>query len=121
MIFNLKYKVSKLKMSSSQYLVFSVVGMKYYGNHEFCLNDEEHITLKKESNNTHDRNAIKVLVKNNHVAYISSEDNIKVNKFLKKNKEEQKQVDIEFFSSSEHRATFMLKGIQSNNQVTIQS
>ena len=107
-------------MSSSQYLFFSVVGMKYYGNHEFCLDDEEHITLKKESNNTHDRNAIKVLVKNNHVAYISSEDNIKVNKFLKKNKKKQKHVDITFFASGEHSAHLCLS-IKSNNQVTIRS
>ncbi len=98
---------------SSKYLFFSVVGMKYYGNHEFSHNDENDIKLEKDSNNIHDKNAIKVLLEDKHVGYISTEDNIKVKNFMKKNKD----LDIELFSSDNHKAVFMLSYMSNNTQV----
>ena len=98
---------------SSQYLYFSVVGMKYYGNHEFSHNDENSIKLEKDPNNTYDKNAIKVLLEDKHVGYISTEDNQKVKKFMKK----YKNLDIELFSSDNHRAVFILSSMSNNTQV----
>jgi len=46
----------------SHFLFFSVVGMKYHGNHEFSQYDENNIKLEKDPNNIYDKNAIKVLI-----------------------------------------------------------
>ncbi len=97
----------------SHFLFFSVVGMKYHGNHEFSQYDENNIKLEKDPNNIYDKNAIKVLIEDKHVGYISTEDNIKVKKFMKKNK----NLDIELFSSDNQRAVFMLNSMSNNIQV----
>jgi|ETNmetMinimDraft_15_1059895.scaffolds.fasta_scaffold106195_1 hypothetical protein len=100
-----------------QFLFFSVVGMRYYGNHEFNHNDENYIKLEKDQYNIHDQNAIKVLLENRHVGYICTADNIKVKKFMNKNK----NLDIELFSSDNNRAVFILSIRENNNKVKTKS
>ena len=56
-------------------LFFKIVGLQHYGNHEFTHTDENKIIFKKEETNQYDSNAIKVLLENKHVGYISKNDN----------------------------------------------
>jgi hypothetical protein len=50
---------------------FMVVGMRFHGDHTFSENDE--IKLEKEDDNAFDNKAIKVLVGDKKVAYVSKE------------------------------------------------
>ena len=58
-------------------MIFTVVGMRFYGGHIFSINDS--IIIKKDPSNKYDNNAIKVLVKSKndrdsvykHVAYVA--------------------------------------------------
>lgn len=59
-------------------VVFTVVGMRFYGHHVFRPDDN--ISLEKEDDNPKDRNAIKVIVNDKHVAYVAREDAVKLRK-----------------------------------------
>jgi len=48
---------------------FIAVGMRFYGNHKFSKSDV--ISLEREDKNSSDKNAIKILVNDKHVAYVS--------------------------------------------------
>jgi hypothetical protein len=52
---------------------FYAVGMRYYGDHIFTMDDDIH--LEKEDDNPHDSNAIKVMVDGVHKAYVSKLEN----------------------------------------------
>jgi hypothetical protein len=52
---------------------FYAVGMRYYGDHVFTMDDD--IRLEKEDDNPHDSNAIKVMVDGVHKAYVSKLEN----------------------------------------------
>ena len=52
---------------------FYAVGMRYYGDHVFTIDDA--IRLEKEDNNAYDSNAIKVMVNGVHKAYVSRQEN----------------------------------------------
>lgn len=64
---------------------FTVVGMRYRGNHHFTLNDT--LSLDPEPDNAHDPNAIRILLHDDgditHAAYVSREDCPDVHMFLK--------------------------------------
>eukprot|EP00667_Euglena_gracilis_P017383 EG_transcript_18300 len=51
---------------------FSVVGMRFYGDHSFQETDK--VALQKDPENKHDPNAVKVLVGDQHVAFVLAVD-----------------------------------------------
>jgi hypothetical protein len=59
-------------------MIVTVVGMKFRGNHRFSTNDI--IFLEKDENNPYDKNAIKVMVDEDHKGFLTKEDAIKVRK-----------------------------------------
>ena len=88
-------------------LFFKIVGLQHYGNHKFTHTDENKIKFKKEETNQYDSNAIKVLLENKHVGYISKNDNKKVLNFIKIHD----TYELELFVSNIHEAVFILKQI----------
>lgn len=60
------------------YREITFVGMRYRGNHHFCKNDI--VKLEKDDDNPHDRNAVKVMVKDGkkwkHAAFVTRDDAI---------------------------------------------
>ena len=57
-------------------MIVTTVGMKFLDNHHFNKNDI--ISLKSENNNRFDKNAIQVIVSDDHKGYLTKEDAIKV-------------------------------------------
>ena len=88
-------------------LFFKIVGLQHYGSHQFTHTDENKIKLKKEETNQYDSNAIKVLLENKHVGYISKNDNKKVLNFIKIHD----TYELELFVSNIQEAVFILKQI----------
>ena len=88
-------------------LFFKIVGLQHYGSHQFTHTDENKIKFKKEETNQYDSNAIKVLLENKHVGYISKNDNKKVLNFMKIHD----TYELELFVSNIHEAVFILKQI----------
>lgn len=80
-----RYERAGYNSESFKDIVFTAVGMRFYGNHSFSMDDV--ITLEKEDSNPKDSNAIKIFVEksNNegmkvktHVAYVAREDTSKL-------------------------------------------
>lgn len=78
-------KMKQLKLESyerrglnkeSPYVYFTVVGMRFHGNHRFTKEDA--ITLEKEDDNPKDPKAIRVMIDGKKVAYVAREDAIKL-------------------------------------------
>tara|TARA_B100000745_G_scaffold292277_1_gene232965 strand:- start:428 stop:709 length:282 start_codon:yes stop_codon:yes gene_type:complete len=88
-------------------LFFKIVGLQHYGSHQFTHTDENKIKFKKEETNQYDSNAIKVLLENKHVGYISKNDNKKVLNFIKIHD----TYELELFVSNIQEAVFILKQI----------
>ena len=60
---------------------FTVVGMRFYGNHEFKNSDI--ITLEFEPCNQYDKSAIKVMVDGIHRGYVKKEENHRIGYLMK--------------------------------------
>ncbi|KAG1000614.1 hypothetical protein G6F27_013653 [Rhizopus arrhizus] len=64
---NMTLSMKKLDIRSN--VLFMGVGMQYITKHTFSEHDN--ISLEKEDDNSKDSNAIKIMVNNKHVAYVS--------------------------------------------------
>lgn len=58
-------------------VLFTVVGFKFRGVEPSIVNGGV-LTLERDTNNIHDKNAIKLLVNNQFVSYVSREDTVKL-------------------------------------------
>jgi len=90
-------------------LLFTVVGMKYHGNYKFTQG--ERVTLVPEDDNTHDSNAVKVLVENRHVAYVAREHTWVVRRLLRINKfhDEESEIRFDKYASDGSCAVFIFE------------
>lgn len=68
-------QINNMKFSCTSFQ-FTAVGMRFRGGHMFS--DKDHITLQKDDENSHDKNAVKILVDNKHVAYATREDAVRL-------------------------------------------
>lgn len=74
-------ETSHLYTVSNVITQFTVVGMRFYGDHKFKNSDN--ITLEFEPNE-YDKNAIKVIVDGIHRAYVKKEENHRIGYLMKR-------------------------------------
>ena len=75
----------KRKIKREEFKEFMIVGLgKFCDFYHFTQEDQQHIKLVPEPSNKYDKHAIKVYVKDKHVAYVSKTHNKYINLFLKR-------------------------------------
>ena len=90
----------KVKLAPTKSIQFVCVGMKFQGNHKFKKKDV--ITLEADPHNRFDPNAIKVIVKSKHAAFVAKESAVKMHRILSK-------ITAVHFEEYESKAAVVLK------------
>lgn len=62
------------------FITFTAVGMRFRGGHVFTKDDN--IKFELEPDNNYDPNAIKIMVNNKHVAYVSKENTSQIKNII---------------------------------------